>query len=178
MGLLISVLKLLPEENRHSNTLLNIGLAFENKYTLQIFASGLPARKEKARKEEIASTEAKKEYWVTLIMKATLEGNYFQVEFLAPQLAPNHLEAPMVEAARRGMTGIVKVLVEQGNAAPNCWFNYSVKFANKKGFLKLKQYLLSKGVEDEEFEKEESSLSFGQHDHLSPATLIFDDLEE
>ena len=86
-----------------------------------------------------------------LIKKATLEGNYFQVEFLASQIAPKYLEGSMVEAAGRGMVGIVKVLVEQGNVAPDCWFNYPIKFANKNGFLKLKQYLLSKGVEDEEF---------------------------
>ena len=76
------------------------------------------------------------------------------------------------------MVGIVKVLVEQGNVAPDGWFNYPIKFANKSGFLKLRQYLLSKGVEDEEFKQAESSFSFGQHDHLSPATLIFDSLEE
>ena len=71
---------------------------------------------------------------------------------MASQIAPKHLKAPMLEAAGRGMVGIVKVLVEQGNVATDCWFNYPIKFANKNGFLKLKQYLLSKGVEDEEFE--------------------------
>ena len=125
-------------------------MAFENEYILRTSGFALPAI-EKAREEKITLIEAKKEDWVILIMKATLEGNYFQVEFLAPQVAPKHLEAPLVEAAKRGMVGIVKVLVEQGNAAPDGWFNYPIKLANKSGFQKLKQYLLSKGVEDEEF---------------------------
>ena len=134
---------------------------------------GLPAI-EKAIEEEIAMIEAKKEGLVNQINNATLEGNYFQVEFLASQLAPKHLESLLVEAAKRGMVGIVKVFVEQGKVAPDCYFNHPLKFANKSGFLKLKQYLLSKGVEDEEFEQAESSFFLGQHDYLDYTTLIKD----
>jgi hypothetical protein len=149
--LLGAFLRLLPQAEWRSKQLLNIALATENQ-SLVAQLPLTPAEIDQVRQQAEAFIEPTAEERTQRIKHAAKEGNYFQVRFLAPLVAPKDLITPMLDASKAGMIGIVRLLIEQGNAAADCWFNFPVKFANKGGFRRLKQYLLSKGVKDEAFE--------------------------
>jgi len=143
-------LKLLPEDKRQSKNLLNMGLITGNSAILQQLTFG-PSDMEAIRQEVIAPIVDTREDLTQLIKTAATKGNYFQVEYLASQVNSKDLVTPVLEACKEGMVGIVKILVEQGRAAPDCFYNSPIKYANKEGFYLLKKYLLSKGVRDQKF---------------------------
>ena len=143
-------LKLLPEDKRQSKNLLNMGLITGNDAILQELTFS-PSDIEAIRQEIIAPILNTQEDLIQLAKTAAIKGNYFQVEYLAAQIDPKNLVTPILEACKEGMMGIVKILVEQGHAAPDCFYNSPIKYANKEGFYLLKKYLLSKGVRNQNF---------------------------
>jgi hypothetical protein len=147
--LLAAIWKLLPSKDWWRPKMLNIALATENDYILsQLNYSQSEIDQFRQREEEWVRKIKKRK--TGLVRKATVEGNYFQVAAMVPELLPGELLNPLLDACKGGMVGIAKVLIEQGKANPEGRDNNGnspIGYAKGGTYKKLQRYLLRNRAE-------------------------------